>query len=162
MPAESRRAEKVEQRAATRTEVLVDQLRQGFPRGRRFGDVPVGCDGQVVDDHVERAGPAEPFHGVRVVPFQGVEPIGVLGPEEAPAGGIEIDDMESGDAAEGAEGGDDAAAAEAEEGDIADGLRAKAGGGEDVEDAVRGAGVGEDFAEDGSVLGQSPAASSTA
>ena len=66
--------------------------------------------------------------------------------------------MHGGGDTEGAEGGDNAATAEAEQGEIARVGVEEAGGGEHIEDAVGGAWLPEDLGEDGAVLGEAPAA----
>ena len=77
--------------------------------------------------------------------------------EEGPSGGVQVHRMDSRGATQGPQGGDHTASAEAKQGDVANGGDGEARGGEDVKDAVRGTGLAEDLAENGTVLGDAPA-----
>ncbi len=158
-PASLNGAKQVEEGATPGAQMFSHQIGKEVPGELGFHDVAVVGDRQVIDDRIETSGFPEPFDGVGVMPDEGLEPGNPGSGEEFPAGGIEVDGVDPGCAAEGAERGDHAAAAEAEQGDVAGlGGAGHAGGGEDIEDAVGGAGAEEHFAEDGPVLRDAPAA----
>ena len=155
-PSPPGRPKEVEQGDAVRAEVACDQRGEGVPTGVGFLDLTVPGNRQIVQDHVEMSGRPKPFHGVGVMPFEGLKPESARISEKFQAGGVEVDGMNAGLAAKGTERGHDASATETEQRNVTDGRADEAGCGEHIEDAVGGAGVEQDFAEDSSVLGQSP------
>lgn len=163
VPAELGVGEEVEHGEAAGLESGSDEGWEQGPGCLGLFDLAYDPGGEVVENDIEAApGAAQPLDGVGLGPAERLFPGGArVRGEEVETLWVEIDTVDGGGETESAESGESTAAAEAQDREMARGGMKRADGGEQVEDAVGGAGLGEDFAEHGAVLGQAPAACGT-